>query len=159
MVGAPSVLALIVLTATSLAACARAPESFRSPIPRPDVGMMVLPAHPYLTAVAARIQQYWAYPCTPDNSTGGCDYLQADLIVEVAINPDGRLATVRVARSSGIPLYDDTAVNAVKRAAPFGPVPAELRRGPSAMAAIQMRFNYLNQRRAMPARDSAERAR
>src|SRR5207247_11476462 len=42
------------------------------------------------------------------------------------IRKDGALAFVNVLKSSGFQIYDDYAVNAVKQAAPFPPIPDTL---------------------------------
>jgi len=71
---------------------------------------------------------------------------------------DGRVAEARVVRPSGIPEYDRNVLDAVRRAAPYGPLPPELSARPLAM---QMSFDATNpavgrdgpgpgQRRPMP---------
>ena len=45
------------------------------------------------------------------------------LVIEFGIAKDGKVPFVTVLRSSGYPIYDDYAVNAVKLASPFPPIP------------------------------------
>jgi TonB family protein len=67
-----------------------------------------------------------AYPCVDDKTTGRCEYLSARLPLELGITTDGQAPYVTVRESSGLQMYDATAVKAVKAAAPFPPVPPEL---------------------------------
>jgi periplasmic protein TonB len=50
----------------------------------------------------------------------------ANPVLEVAINADGRLESVRIRRSSGSPDLDHAALEILKLASPFNPFPAEL---------------------------------
>ena len=54
--------------------------------------------------------------------------LSGNLLLDVAINADGTLNTVRVLRSSGHKVLDNAAVRIVKMAADYPPLPAEIRR-------------------------------
>ena len=49
--------------------------------------------------------------------------LSGNLLLEVALNPDGTIADIALRRSSGEPILDDAAVRIVKLAAPFAPFP------------------------------------
>ena len=49
--------------------------------------------------------------------------LSGNLLLEVALNPDGTVADIELRRSSGEPILDDAAVRIVKLAAPFAPFP------------------------------------
>jgi TonB family protein len=66
--------------------------------------------------------------------------------VEFGILKDGRLQFVDVVQSSGLPIYDDYAVNAIKLGSPFPVVPPQMlvsmRRGRTGIA-ITARFNYV----------------
>lgn len=55
-------------------------------------------------------------------------HLSGNLILDVAIRPDGSVDRITVQRSSGHKLLDDAAVRIVKLAAPFAPFPAEIRK-------------------------------
>ena len=53
--------------------------------------------------------------------------LSGNLLLDVAINPDGSLYSVNVVRSSGYKALDDGAIRIVKLAAPFSPFPDDIR--------------------------------
>ncbi|HEV8615622.1 MAG TPA: TonB family protein [Methylomirabilota bacterium] len=77
----------------------------------------------YLDQVRRRIKAKWNFPCVKDETTRQCDYKTTDLLVEFGIAKDGHVPFVNVLRSSGYPIYDDYAVNAIKLAMPFPPIP------------------------------------
>lgn len=54
--------------------------------------------------------------------------LSGSLLLDVAINPDGSLKDIRIERSSGHKALDDGAMRIVRMAAPFAPLPAEIRK-------------------------------
>jgi len=80
----------------------------------------------YLEQVRKLIKEKWSYPCVKDEATGRCDYKPARLVVEFGLLADGRVAYVTVTKKAEWPVYDDYAVNAVRQAAPFPPVPPDL---------------------------------
>ncbi|HUH04641.1 MAG TPA: TonB family protein [Kofleriaceae bacterium] len=51
---------------------------------------------------------------------------QGLVVVRLVLRPDGRIATVEMARSSGYDDFDRELVRALRAAGPFGPVPARL---------------------------------
>lgn len=53
--------------------------------------------------------------------------LVGDLLLTVGINPDGSVESMEIRRSSGIPELDDAAQRIVQLAAPFSPLPADIR--------------------------------
>ena len=53
--------------------------------------------------------------------------LSGNLIVEVALYPDGSVRNITILRPSGHKILDDAAVRIVKLAAPFAPFPPEIR--------------------------------
>ncbi len=53
--------------------------------------------------------------------------LSGNLLLDVAINPDGTLYSVNVVRSSGYRALDDGAIRIVKLSAPFAPFPEDIR--------------------------------
>lgn len=61
------------------------------------------------------------------------DLEQGELVVSFTLHQDGTVSSVRISRSSGIAAFDDAVVVAVKRAAPFGPVPEAVRGGASSI--------------------------
>jgi outer membrane biosynthesis protein TonB len=80
----------------------------------------------YLDRIRRMIKEKWGYPCIKDVTTGHCDYKSARLVIVFGILKDGRVPTLEVAQQSGYDVYDDYAVNAIKLASPFPPVPASL---------------------------------
>ena len=80
----------------------------------------------YLDRIRRMIKEKWGYPCIKDLATGYCDYKSARLVIVFGILKDGRVPTLEVAQQSGYRVYDDYAVNAIKLAAPFPPVPPSL---------------------------------
>jgi len=77
----------------------------------------------YLDQVRRRIKEKWGFPCVKNESTRVCEYKSTQLVIEFGIAKDGKVPFVTVLRSSGYPIYDDWAVNAVKLASPFPPIP------------------------------------
>ena len=99
----------------------------------------------YLERIKRLIKQNWVYPCIKDRQTGGCEYKSAELVVEFGILKQGPVQYVEVRKASAWVIYDEFAVNAIKLASPFPPVPpammARMQSG-SAGAAIVARFVY-----------------
>jgi protein TonB len=72
----------------------------------------------YFAAVKRAIESVWDYPERALNQG-----MEGKLVVEFTILADGRLAGVRLIRSSGFALLDDEALRAVGAAGPFSPIP------------------------------------
>ena len=77
----------------------------------------------YLDRIRRMIKEKWGYPCVKNDSTQECEYKTALLVIEFGIARDGKVPFVNVIRTSGFPIYDDYAVNAIKFAQPFPKVP------------------------------------
>lgn len=77
----------------------------------------------YLDRVRRLIKAKWVYPCLKDDATGRCEYKSAQLVIEFGILKDGRVPFVIVRKASEFDIYDEYAVNAIKLASPFPPVP------------------------------------
>jgi len=101
----------------------------------------------YLDQVRKRIKEKWGYPCiVKEGTTRQCEYKSAALEVQFGILKDGRVQFVEVVRNSEYGIYDDYAVNAIKLASPFPPVPAEMMKGMrpgSTGIPISARFIYV----------------
>ena len=54
--------------------------------------------------------------------------LSGSLVLEVALLPDGRVASVEILRSSGYPVLDEAAKRIVYLAAPYAPFPESIRK-------------------------------
>jgi len=100
----------------------------------------------YLERLRRKIKANWGFPCVRNEATRVCEYKTATLVVHFGILKDGRLQFVEVVRSSGYPIYDDYAVNAIKFSSPFPTVPASMmvsmRQGSTGVA-IMAHFNYV----------------
>ena len=79
----------------------------------------------YLEDVRARMMKLWLHPCGPA-TTSECEYQSAELDLEIGLRQSGEVYYIKVVRSSGIGIYDSYAVNAIRLAAPYPPVPAML---------------------------------
>jgi TonB family protein len=94
----------------------------------------------YLDRVRRLIKDKWIYPCVPNTATRQCEYKSAQLEIEFGIAKDGRVPFVIVRQGSQFSIYDEYAVNAIKLASPFPPVPDEMsKKGIPILA----RFNYI----------------
>lgn len=94
----------------------------------------------YLDRIRRMIKAKWSYPCVKNAATRECEYKSAQLIVEFGIAKDGRVPFVTVRDRSGYEIYDEYAVNAIKLASPFPPVPDTISRSG---VPILARFNYV----------------
>ncbi|MBW7957307.1 MAG: cell envelope integrity protein TolA [Deltaproteobacteria bacterium] len=72
----------------------------------------------YYTIIKARIDDKWTYPQALKES-------RVSLIVSIKIARSGELVSASVEVSSGNPVFDESLVSAVWRAAPFPPLPAD----------------------------------
>ena len=136
---------LLIAVLLAASACASAPSE---PLP-PSLDISAS-AHPYFETVRRQIRQHWAYPCVKSGATGACEYLSATVRVQLALRPDGALAYVDVTDSSGSAVYDESALTAIRRAAPFPPVPPDVLgqwRKRDGNLPLNMNFNYVVQQR------------
>lgn len=78
----------------------------------------------YLRWLWARIQGSWSTNDFPKQAA--LEGKQGHAIVSYTVMPNGSVTNVRISRPSGFPDFDRKMVRAVMRAAPFGPLPAEL---------------------------------
>mgnify|MGYP001617683637 CR=1 FL=1 len=85
----------------------------------------------YLDRIRRMIKSKWVYPCMRNDATGRCEYKSAQLVIEFGILKEGRVPFVTVLKQSEFDIYDEYAMNAVKLASPFPPVP------PAMMAAVK----------------------
>jgi periplasmic protein TonB len=100
----------------------------------------------YLDRLRRRIKANWGFPCIKNEASRACDYKTTSLVVHFGILKDGRLQFVEVVRSSGYPIYDDYAVNAIKFASPFPAVPSSMMvamKHGSTGVAVMAHFNYV----------------
>jgi len=124
----------VLILVMMLAGCASAPNQAGSKDPARLEGAPISINAPgldpksrdYLTRVSQMIRAKWSYPCLKDETTGKCEYKPAELVIDFDIFEDGRGGHIAAAESSGMDIYDQRAVAAVRSAAPFPRVPAEL---------------------------------
>jgi len=92
------------------------------------------PRPKYLTGASSKEYKYASYMADWERkieAVGSVNFpdearrrnLQGDLLLDVAINPDGSIVDVVIRRSSGNKLVDDAALRIVYLAAPFAPFP------------------------------------
>ena len=77
----------------------------------------------YLRRVHELIRTKMSYPCVKDEATSRCDYKPARLTIEFSLLQDGQIDYVRVAQKAEWEVFDEYSVSAIRRAAPFPPVP------------------------------------
>jgi len=75
----------------------------------------------YFNKIREKIKANWVYPWE-----AGSRGIEGDLNIEFVIAKDGHLQYIERTRSSGVTLLDNAALNAVKLAQPFPPVPDAL---------------------------------
>jgi TonB family protein len=80
----------------------------------------------YLEQIRRRIQEKWGFPCVRSAASRQCEVHDASLDVHFGILKDGRVQFVDLVRSSQYDIYDEYAMNAIRLAQPFPPVPAAL---------------------------------
>jgi periplasmic protein TonB len=82
----------------------------------------------YLKRLYKRVQDHLVYP--PELAAS---LEQGEVVVKITLRTDGTVVDVRVSRPSGYKEFDEAAVRAVRKAAPFDPVPPLLRGGRDAV--------------------------
>jgi len=117
----------LVLTACGCAAAtnaSRLEQRVSMPAPQGQSRITMPPTgDPYLDRVQKRIAGKWSYPCVSDPGVSGCEYRDASVVLEFTIAQDGQVPSVRIVHASGLPTYDLHAVDTVRAAAPFPPIP------------------------------------
>jgi TonB family protein len=90
----------------------------------------------YFRRLQGRVDWLQAFPdWAKEEGRGGL------AIIGVSVLPDGRLAGVRVVRPSGVREYDQNLIAAVRRAAPFEPVPTAFN---ASVVTATLRFDAVN---------------
>lgn len=88
----------------------------------------------YFEKVRRQVRSHWIYPREAgERGIGG------QLIIDFAIAKSGHLTVIELQRSSGVSVLDLYALNAIKLAQPFPPVPDSVARGALAIRGI---FTY-----------------
>ena len=92
------------------------------------------PFREYVNAIRQRIKAHWIYP-----RSAGQRNIEGELSLEFQINRTGGLDCAVVRRSSGTPILDPAAMDAVRRGAPYPPVPDQVAR---TILTINGQFRY-----------------
>lgn len=87
----------------------------------------------YFAGIKRKIELVWQYPY--DAQIAG---IQGDLVAEFVIARDGHLASVTLVRGSGKRILDDEAIGAIRKAAPYDPIPKEYR-----IADLKIRAHFI----------------
>ena len=74
----------------------------------------------YLDQIRGKIELYWAYP-----PRALAERVEGNAVIRFSINARGVLADYAVVSSSGSVLLDEGALDSIRDAAPFGPMPAD----------------------------------
>lgn len=74
----------------------------------------------YLSQIRDMVQDKWAFPQEPGNHG-------ISVIVSIRIGRNGKLLDLWLEKSSGSSAFDESLMNAVKKAAPFPPLPVDFR--------------------------------
>lgn len=98
----------------------------------------------YFLAIRKKIESYWNYPCLMSKEAGNCNFRDARVSLETYISHDGSLISARIIKSSGIQEYDNYVIEAVVLAAPFAPLPSDLRSEVNSPIYVTMGFEYRN---------------
>lgn len=106
----------------------------------------------YLLAVKTKVQSNWAFPCVKNPTTEDCEYRPARLVIDFGILANGRVQYVELRESSGMQIYDDSAVNAVRLSSPFPQIPDDVMRALKGSTGMPIRatFNYKVDYKARP---------
>jgi outer membrane biosynthesis protein TonB len=100
----------------------------------------------YLDQVRRKIKEKWGFPCVKNAQTRECEVHSTSLDVHFGILRDGQVQFVDIVKVADHEIYDEYAVNAIKLASPFPPVPPvmlrAMREGSTGLA-ISARFSYV----------------
>lgn len=74
----------------------------------------------YFAGIKRKIELVWQYPY--DAQVAG---IQGDLVVEFVIGRNGQLVSITLVQGSGKKILDEEAIGAIRKAAPYDPIPRE----------------------------------
>jgi len=95
-----------------------------------ELGTRAHPFAAYIAQVHRQIHRFWGdgFLADLDRKTGGDIYpRQLVTALEISIKPDGTLAQVVIAKTSGVMPFDAAAIDAVGSSAPFGEPPSSIK--------------------------------
>lgn len=76
---------------------------------------------PYITRVKDRVLSFWRYPMEAEPG------LKGEVKLAFTVERDGSVSRIELLKSSGYPLLDNGAIQALSRASPFSPLPQEIK--------------------------------
>lgn len=85
----------------------------------------------YFAGIKRKIELVWGYP-------GGATGQEGETVIDFVIGTSGKLESVALVRGSGYRILDDEALGAIRKAAPFAPIPREYK-----IANLQIRAHFL----------------
>jgi TonB family protein len=89
----------------------------------------------YFASIKRKIELIWQYPF--DAVQRG---IQGDLVLDFAITRSGELKAIKLVRSSGHAILDDEAIESIRKAAPFSPIPEQY-----SIDELNIRANFIYQ--------------
>jgi protein TonB len=90
----------------------------------------------YFASIKRKIELVWQYPY--DAAVAG---IQGECEIDIVIARSGKLESVELIRGSGYKILDDEAIQSVRKASPFDPIPANYE---ISRLEIRGRFIYIN---------------
>ncbi len=85
----------------------------------------------YFAGIKRKIELVWGYPA-------GANGIEGDVVVDFVIGRNGRLESATMIRGSGNKALDEEALGAIRKAAPFAPIPTEYK-----IANLQIRAHFI----------------
>jgi len=95
----------------------------------------------YFSRIKPMIQRAWIFPCAAGMPTAqDCRRRDGIVLVEFGIAKSGRLEHIELRGSAGSENMDAAALNALKLASPYPPVPASLVKGTGVLILVAFRY-------------------
>lgn len=85
----------------------------------------------YFAGIKRKIELVWGYPA-------GANGIEGDVVVDFVIGRNGKLESATLVRGSGHRALDEEALSAVRKAAPYAPIPSEYK-----IANLQIRAHFI----------------
>jgi len=85
----------------------------------------------YFAGIKRKIELVWGYPA-------GANGIEGDVVVDFVIGRSGKLESATLVRGSGHRALDDEALSAIRKAAPYAPIPSEYK-----IANLQIRAHFI----------------
>lgn len=93
----------------------------------------------YFAGIKRKIELVWQYPFEAQMAG-----IQGDLVLDFVIGRDGALASVSLIRGSGHKALDEEAIGAIRKAAPYDPIPARY-----AIPELRIRAHFIYEMHAL----------